>query len=80
MKEYLKCEKASSLLKLELKLADLIANYKGKYTDSFCRRCGSHVEYIERLFDCPDFYQKPKIEKTCLATNKAEVLIKSTKL
>ena len=80
MKEYLRFEEASSLLKLKLKLADLKGNYIGKFTDSFCRRCGCHEEYIERLLDCPNFYQKPKIEKTCLAIKKAKVLKKSTKL
>ena len=56
MKEHLRCAEASSLLTFELKFADLIANYKRKYTDSFCKRCGSHEEYIERLLDCPNFY------------------------
>ena len=49
MKEYLGCEEASSLLKLKLNMVDLRANYKGKYADSLCRRCGSHEEYIEHL-------------------------------
>ena len=74
MKEYLGCEEASSLLKLKLNMVDLRANYKGKYTDSLCRRCGSHEEYIEHLWDSPNFYQRPKTEKTCLDTNNSEVL------
>ena len=45
MKEYLGCEEASSLLKLKLNMVDLRAKCKGKYTDSLCRRCGSHEEY-----------------------------------
>ena len=76
MKEYLRCEEASSLLKLKLKMSGLIANYKGKYTDSLCRGCGSHEEYIERLLDCPNFYQIPKMKRTCLATNIAKALKK----
>ena len=79
MKEYLRCEEASSLLKYELKFADLIANYKEKYTDSFCRRCGSHEEYIERLLDCPNFYQKPKIEKTCNSDKSSQCFGKTNK-
>ena len=57
MKEYIGCEEASSLLKLKLNMVDLRANYKGKYTDSdsLCRRCGSHEEHIEHLWDCPNF-------------------------
>ena len=39
MKEYLRCEEASSLLKLKLNMIDLRANYKGKYINSLCRRC-----------------------------------------
>ena len=74
MKEYLGCEEASSLLKLKLNMVDLRANYKGKYTDSLCRRCGSHEEYIEHLWDCPNFYQRPETEKICLDTNNSEVL------
>ena len=35
MTEYLRCEEASLLMKLKLKIADLMSNYKGKYTDSF---------------------------------------------
>ena len=69
MKEYLGCEEASSLLKLKLNMVNLRANYKGKYTDSLCRRCGFYEEYIEHLWDCPNFYQKPKMKKTCLDTN-----------
>ena len=61
MKEYLRCEEALSLLKLKVKMSDLIANYKGKYTDLLCRGRGSHEENIERLLDCPNFYQIPKI-------------------
>ena len=63
MKEYLGCEQASSLLKLKLNMVDLRANYKGKYSDSLCRRCGLHEEYLEHLWDCPYFYQKPKVKK-----------------
>ena len=74
MKEYLGCEEASSLLKLKLNMVDLRANYKGKYTDSLCRRCGSHEEYIEHLWDCPSFYQKPLKEMTCLITNNSKSL------
>ena len=73
MKEYLGCEEASSLLKLKLNMVDLRANYKGKYTESLCRRCGFHEEYVEHLLDCPRFYQKPKMKKTCLDTNNSEV-------
>ena len=78
-KEYLRCEEASSPLKLKLKKADLIATYKGKYTDSLCRGCGSHEGYIECLLDFPNFYQIPKMEKTCFVTNKAKVLKKQQK-
>ena len=74
MKEYLGCEDASSLLKLKLNMVDLRVNYKGKYSDSLCRRCWAHEEYIENLWDCPSFYQKPKMEKTCLATNNSKIL------
>ena len=71
MKEYLGCEEALSLLKLEINMVDLRRNYKGKYTDSLCRRCGLHEECLEQLWDCPCFYQKPK---TCLVTSKSEVV------
>ena len=46
MKEYLRCEEASSLLKLTLNMVDLRANYKRKYTDSLYRRCRLHEEYM----------------------------------
>ena len=68
------CEDAPSLLKLKLNMVDLRANYKEKYSDSLCRRCGAHEEYIEHLWDCPSFYQKPKMEKTCLVTNNSKIL------
>ena len=74
IKEYLGCEEASSVLKLKLNMVDLRANYKGKYTDSLCRRCGSHEEYIEHLWNCPSFYQKPLKEMTCLITNNSKSL------
>ena len=60
----------------EQKMADLIANYKGKYTDSFCKRFGSHEELIERLLDFPIYIEKPKSESTRQATNQAKVLKK----
>ena len=44
MKEYIGCGEASSLLKIKLNIVNLRANYKGKYTDSLCRRCGPHEE------------------------------------
>ena len=78
-KDYLGCEEAASLLKLKLNMVDLRAKYKGKYTDCLCRRCGSHEEYNEHLLDCPNFYKKPKMKKTCLDTNNSEVLKASTK-
>ena len=80
MKEYLRCEDASSLLKFELKFADLIANYRRKYTGSFCKRCGFHEELIERLLDCPNFYQKPKIEKACNSEESSQSSGKANKI
>ena len=74
------CEEASSPLKFKINKADLIATYKGKYTDLLCRGCGSHEGYIECLLDFPNFYQIPKMEKTCLVTNKLKVLKKQQKL
>ena len=63
MKEYLGCEQASSLLKLKLNMVDLRANYKGKYTDSLCRRCGLHEEYLRTLMGLSIFLSKTQGEK-----------------
>ena len=70
MKEYLGCEDTSFLLKLKLNMVDLRANYKGKYSDSLCRRCGAHEEYIEHLWDL----SKIQDGKDLFSSNNSKIL------
>ena len=75
MKEYIKHKKGPTLLKLKLNMSDLKANYKGKYDNTSCRRCGLHEENIEHLWQCKKFKrQHPEMEnilkKQCKRTYK----------
>ena len=55
IKEYIKHKKGPTLLKLKLNMTDLKANYKGKYGNISCRRCGLHEENLEHLWRCEKF-------------------------
>ena len=41
-KKYMKHKKGATLLKLKLNMTNLKANYKEKYDNTSCRRCGLH--------------------------------------
>ncbi len=56
-------------------MTDLKANYKGKYDNTSCRRCGSHEENIEHIWQCKKFKRElPDIKN--IFKNNAKELIK----
>ena len=55
-KDYLKDNKlAPKLLSMKLNMIELRANYKGKYPNTKCRRCGIEDKTIEHLWTCVKF-------------------------
>ena len=50
IKEYIKHKKGPMLLKLKLNMTDLKANFKGKYDNISCRRCGLHEENEKNIY------------------------------
>ena len=64
IKEYIKHKKGPMLLKLKINMTDLEANYKGKYDNISCQRCGLHEENLEHLWQCEKFERHlPGLEK-----------------
>ena len=68
-KQYIAHKDAANLLLLKLNMTDLKANYKGKYEDVMCRRCGAQEENIEHLFHCQKFKEKPMNLRNLLKTD-----------
>ena len=75
MKEYVKCKEGSLLLKVKLNMVELKANYKGKFRNTRCRRCGTQDEYIEHLWECKySSSEYRRIDKACLLKNNIKAL------
>ena len=55
IKELYKYKKGPTILKLKLNMTDFKANYKGKYDNISCTRCGLHEESLEHLWQCEKF-------------------------
>ena len=68
-KDYLKDNKlAPKLLSMKLNMIELRANYKGKYPNTKCRRCGIEDETIEHLWTCVKFKKQMPRKKLLQAT------------
>ena len=75
MIEYVKCKEGSLLLKVKLNMVELKANYKGKFRNTRCRRCGTQDEYIEHLWECKySSSEYRRIDKACLLKNNIKAL------
>ena len=76
LKNYLKNSKlAPKLLSIKLNMTELRANYKGKYPNTKCRRCGTEDETIEHLWACVKF-KKQMPRKELLQTTETNDLKK----
>ena len=73
----MKHKKGATLLKLKLNMTDLKANYKGKYDNISCGRCGLHEENLEHLWQCEKFKGNlPGMEQILKSNTKGLIEIK----
>ena len=73
-KEYIAHKDPANLLLFKLNMTDLKANYKGKYENALCRRCGTQEENIEHIWQCQKFTERSLKIKNLLKSDSAKLV------